>query len=221
MKLEGIKAVTFDVGGTLINPWPSVGDIYSEVAAEFGVDARPEFINVGFKEAWKSLHNFDYTQKRWFEIVRQSFREQGAELPDEFFPAVYQRFADPEVWIVFGDVLHTLDELAARDLKLGIISNWDERLIPLLEALGLRKYFEGVFVSCNTGFTKPSPVIFEHALRWLKTEPAHALHIGDSEKEDLLGARACGMQSLLLRRGRTVDSEEQIGTLKSVSSMLA
>ncbi len=220
MKLEGITAVTFDVGGTLINPWPSVGDIYSEVAAEFGVKGRPELINSGFKEAWKSLHNFDYSQERWFEIVRQSFREQGAELPDEFFPAVYRRFADPEVWIVFGDVLHTLDELAARDLKLAIISNWDERLIPLLDALGLKKYFEGIFVSCNTGFTKPSPIIFEHALRWLKTEPANALHIGDSEKEDLAGARAIGMKSLLLQRGQMVTSEDHIGTLKSIPSLI-
>ncbi len=34
-----IRAVTFDVGGTLIEPWPSVGHVYAEVAARHGVAA--------------------------------------------------------------------------------------------------------------------------------------------------------------------------------------
>lgn len=221
MSTKHLKAVTFDVGGTLINPWPSVGHVYAEVAERFGIAVRPEAINAGFNDAWKSRHNFDYSREGWFEIVRQSFREEGGELPPEFFPAVYRRFADPEVWIVFGDVLHTLEELAARDLKLAIISNWDERLIPLLTALGLRQYFEGVFVSCNVGFTKPSPVIFEHAVRWLKVRPGETLHVGDSEHEDVRGARTCRMQSLWLRRGKTVDGPDQISTLKALLPLLA
>jgi len=215
-ELSGIEAVTFDVGGTLINPWPSVGDVYVEVAARFGVEASPEFINWNFKDAWKSRHNFDYSQEAWFEIVRRSFGVQGAELPDEFFPAVYERFAQPDVWIVYGDVVRTLEDLAARELKLGIISNWDDRLIPLLERLGLRKYFDTLIVSCNVGFTKPSPVIFDQATRWLKVRPEHCLHVGDSPAEDIEGAAAAGFHTRQIARGRRLQGPNQIGTLLDV-----
>ena len=217
---EGIEAVTFDVGGTLINPWPSVGDIYVEVANQFGVEASPDFINWNFKDAWKSRHNFDYTQEAWFDIVRESFGVQGAELPDEFFPAVYQRFAEPDVWIVFGDVVRTLEDLAARELKLGIVSNWDDRLIPLLDRLGLKKYFDSIIVSCNVGFTKPSPVIFEQAIRWLKVEPQQMLHIGDSPKEDGEGAKTAGVNCRLVARGRKIAQENEISSLLDVPKLV-
>ncbi len=220
-ELTGIEAVTFDVGGTLINPWPSVGDVYVEVAAEFGVEASPEFINWNFKDAWKSAHNFDYTQESWFDVVRQSFGMYGAELPEEFFPAVYERFAQPDVWIVYGDVVRTLEDLAASEVKLGIISNWDDRLIPLLERLGLKKYFDTIIVSCNVGFTKPSPVIFEQAVRWLKVRPENLLHVGDSPKEDIEGAKAAGFHTRQIARGRRALGEEQIGTLLNVLKILS
>ena len=217
---QGIQAVTFDVGGTLINPWPSVGHIYAEVAEEFGIEAIPDFINLGFKDAWKSRHNFDYSQEGWFDIVRESFREQGSILPDEFFPEVYQRFARADVWIVFGDVLRTLDELAHRDLQLAVISNWDDRLIPLLAELGLKSRFEEIFVSCNVGFNKPSPVIFEQAIRWLKVDPNQVLHVGDSQVEDYEGATRCGMQSVMVARGRRSTELHQIGTLTELTKLL-
>ena len=40
--METVEAITLDVGGTLIEPWPSVGHIYAEVAARHGVQAEPE-----------------------------------------------------------------------------------------------------------------------------------------------------------------------------------
>ena len=66
-----------------------------------------------------------------------------------------------------------LNALAAMDINLGIVSNWDERLRPLLEKLGLSKYFQAVIVSCEVAFTKPSPVIFEQAARMLGEAPEH------------------------------------------------
>ena len=222
MKIEDgdIRAVTFDVGGTLINPWPSVGHVYVEVAREFGVEAEPDFINWRFKDARKSAHNFDYSRTAWFEIVRESFGIEGAELPDEFFPRVYERFADPDVWIVYGDVMGTLEELAARELKLAVISNWDDRLIPLLERLGLTRYFDTIVASCNVGFTKPSPVIFEQALRWLKVRPEQVLHVGDSPIEDCQGARNAGMHARLIARGRFTKAVDDLSSLREVLDLL-
>ena len=50
--MESIKAITFDVGGTLIEPWPSVGHAYAEVAARHGVTVEPDEVTSRFVKAW-------------------------------------------------------------------------------------------------------------------------------------------------------------------------
>jgi putative hydrolase of the HAD superfamily len=85
-------------------------------------------------------------------------------------------------------------------VRLAVISNWDERLEPLLKKLGLHSYFEAIVISCDVGFTKPSPVIYGHALRRLGLPPEAVLHVGDSAREDVEGARAAGMRAQLVNR---------------------
>src|SRR5262245_44047237 len=137
-ELGGIRAVTFDVGGTLIEPWPSVGHVYATVAAEFGISGiAPEQLNRGFVQAWKARQSFDYSREAWRELVDQSFAGLTPHPPEEAcFNAIYERFAQTDVWRVFDDVLPTLKALRASGLKVAAISNWDERLRPLLGLLG-------------------------------------------------------------------------------------
>ncbi len=212
-----IQAVSFDVGGTLIEPWPSVGHIYADVAARHGVKApAPETLNRQFAAAWRAKQNFDYSQPAWFALVRQTFGDQAAVLPEELFPDLYQHFAEPAVWRVHEDVWPTLENLSRRGLRLAVISNWDERLRPLLAALKLDAYFETIIVSCEIGFTKPSPVIFELAVRKLGLSPAAVLHVGDSAREDVEGARAAGLQAVLLDRHGVTQAGEQIVSLREL-----
>ena len=198
--LGHIRAVSFDVGGTLVEPWPSVGHLYAEVAARHGVSAEPEELNRGFAAAWRAKGRFNYTQAEWFALVRQAFGARAAQLPEEFFPAVYRRFAEADAWRLHDDVLPALDHLAGRGIPLAAVSNWDERLHELLAALKLRPYFDAVIVSCDAGFTKPSPVPFELALRRLGVPASALLHVGDSASEDVAGAHAAGAEALLLER---------------------
>src|SRR5262245_41287816 len=107
--LNGIKAITFDVGGTLIEPWPSVGHVYADVAARHGLkNIAPDSLNVRFKSAWQACRDFDYSRSGWEELVNQTFR---GLIPGErvhFFPDLYDRFAEPDAWRVFEDVRPTL-----------------------------------------------------------------------------------------------------------------
>ena len=96
---------------------------------------------------------------------------------------------------------------------LGIISNWDERLTGLLERLDLQKYFEVVIISCEAGFSKPSPVIFEHAARKLGLAPEFILHVGDDPEEDVAGAKRAGFEARLIDRG---SGEKREGRVKSL-----
>ena len=81
-----------------------------------------------------------------------------------------------------------------------MVSNWDERLPPLLDDLGLGRRFDAVVYSAAVGVEKPDPRIFLHALERLGVEPEDAVHVGDSAREDVEGALAAGMEALHLVR---------------------
>jgi putative hydrolase of the HAD superfamily len=200
---QPITAVTFDAGGTLIEPWPSVGHIYARVAARHGIrGVSPEQLNQRFRIVWRQLRNFDYSRRAWQRVVKETFHGVSTFAPGrDCFEDLYRRFAQPDVWRIFRDVLPALEALAARGIRLGIISNWDERLRPLIGRLGLRSYFHEIIVSAEAGVTKPSPRIFELAARRLRVPRASVLHVGDSPSLDFRAARAAGLNSLLLRRG--------------------
>jgi putative hydrolase of the HAD superfamily len=220
LEIGRIEAVTFDAGGTLIEPQPSVGAVYADVAARFGVTGlSPEKLDGRFAHVWRDKKDFDYSRRAWFELVRETFAERAAELPDVFFPSLYQRFAEPDVWRVYDDVIPVLENLAARGLRLGVVSNWDERLRPLLHTLKLDRYFDVMIISCEVAFTKPSPVIFEHASRKIGASPQGILHIGDSVHEDFEGARLADMPSFLLRR-KGPSTLHQIASLLEIEPRL-
>jgi REG-2-like HAD superfamily hydrolase len=195
-------AMTFDVGGTLIEPWPSVGHIYAEVAARHGGKGiSVETLNRRFGAAWPTLRNFNHTRAEWAALVTATFGSLLNGPPSEAcFDELYARFAEPSAWRVFEDVQEALERLASGGLKLGIISNWDERLRPLLRDLKLDDYFEVILISQEIGFTKPSRVIFELAAEKLALPPESILHVGDSLELDAQGARAAGFQAALLDR---------------------
>jgi putative hydrolase of the HAD superfamily len=216
-----IQAVTFDVGGTLIRPWPSVGHVYAEVAARHGLESvPPEALNRQFSAAWRALKTFNHGREEWAALVDQTFAGLSVEPPSQtFFPELYDRFREPEAWQVFEDVVPMLNELAALGINLGIVSNWDDRLGPLLEHLKLNKYFEAIIVSCDVGFTKPSPVIFEQAAKKLGVPPGLILHVGDSLDTDVAGAKAAGFEAVLVDRALREDEAGRIRSLRRLEGM--
>lgn len=198
-----VQAVTFDVGGTLMEPWPSVGHVYAEVAARHGVgNVSADFLETRFREAWRALKHFNHARAGWQELVDEVFRGLAAAPPSAtFFPELYELFAQPETWHVFDDVRPTLNALAARGLRLGVISNWDERLRPLLRRLRLENFFEVIVISCEAGAAKPARVLFEQAASGFGLLPGSILHVGDSLENDMRGAQAAGFQALHVHRG--------------------
>ena len=217
-----IQAVTFDVGGTLIEPWPSVGQVYADVARSHGVKTiSADELNVRFKTIWRASHGFDYTRAGWEELVNQTFR---GLLPDcervGFFPELYERFAEAAAWRVFEDVLPTLDALAPLGIRLGVISNWDERLRPLLRKLGLQDRFESLIVSCEAGYPKPASLIFARAAAAFELPATAILHVGDSFEMDVEGARSAGFRALHLRRDRAETGVDEMRSLAELPAWI-
>ncbi len=211
---RSIRAVTFDVGGTLLAPHPSVGTLYARASAAFSTSSiSSDLLDARFRDAWSGAQPFLHCRENWEKLVDEVFAGLLEHPPSRtFFPDLYTEFGRASAWRLFEDVLPTLDALAAEGFDLGIISNWDDRLRPLLRELRVDRYFNCVVISCETGFAKPSPVVFEEALRQLGHPAAAVLHIGDSLHEDFGGATGAGLPALHLRRDAT-SQEHQIQSL--------
>ena len=220
--LPDIQALTFDVGGTLMEPWPSVGHIYAEVAARYGHEnLQPEKLNQQFAAAWQSKRNFDHSRDAWFDLVQKTFEGLIPRSAREFFDELYARFACADAWRVFDDVRPALEVLRDRGFKLGAISNWDERLRPLLEQLRLEQYFKAIVISFETGVAKPATEIFQRAAFLLGQPPRRILHVGDSLTEDVLGAQSARFQTLLLSRKISPSPLPAIASLAELERLLA
>ena len=219
LKPTRIEAVTFDAGGTLIEPWPSVGAVYAEVARKFGLECSGERLTAQFKDAWTLQTAFRYTREEWAAMVRHSFAGM-ADVSDRLFDAIYERFSEPRSWLIYDDVIPTLQKLEDLGVKLAVVSNWDERLEPLLEQLGLATYFDVIVVSSLVGAHKPDERIFRHAAAELALSPEKILHVGDSWREDVEGARGAGAQAIRIRRSG-VEREGDVSTLIKVTEEFA
>lgn len=219
-KLHDIQAITFDVGGTLIEPWPSVGQVYATVAEEHGVgDLSPDELNERFVSAWRKLGGHAESKEDWASIVDATFAGLASfPNPASFFESLYERFAEPRSWRVFEDVLPTLEALRVRGVRLGILSNWDDRLRPLLSRLGLAEPFEAVVISCEVRYRKPEPEIFQHAAQALSLPIGAVLHVGDSEEQDAVAARAAGMNAVGIDRSHDAARPSWI---RSLTELLA
>jgi putative hydrolase of the HAD superfamily len=137
----------------------------------------------------------------WREFLgRVRLRLDGGPLSEDAFGRLAAHFRGPGAWMVFPDVLPTLEALAARGLPLAVVSNWDSDLPRVLDRTGLAGYFRTVSVSAIEATGKPEPEIFRRTCARLSVQAAEVLHVGDSLREDFEGARGAGLTALLLDR---------------------
>jgi putative hydrolase of the HAD superfamily len=98
-----------------------------------------------------------------------------------------------------------------------VVSNWDVSLNDVLAGLELAALLDGVVTSAQAGARKPAPEIFQRALTLAGVEARDALHVGDSVAEDVAGARAAGIEPVLIRR----DGEPGPPGVRTIASLAA
>lgn len=207
------KAIFFDATDTLIYLPRSVGEHYRDLALPFGADLDAQALDRAFRRAWKESPTRvafgrsrpDDDKEWWRSLV---FRVLDSTLPTEqtagfpkqaYFEKLYDHFAEPGVWALFPEVHEVLQALRGRGFELGVVSNFDRRLRPVLDHLALTAYFRRIIISSEVGADKPDPAIFQHALDAFGVAASEALHVGDDPKRDW-GAEAVGMTVFKLDR---------------------
>jgi len=120
----------------------------------------------------------------------------------------------------FEDAPVALEDLRALGLRLVVVSNWDASLPDTLESVGLLKLVDDVVFSASVGVAKPDPRVFETALERSGLAPGEVLHVGDSPKNDIQGARAAGIRAILLDRSGE-SAPDRIASLAELPALLS
>lgn len=206
------RAVFFDVGNTLIYPYPSVSEVCRSVLEDAGhsrelaqIEAYMPLVDEYYEDRYREDDTFwtdeGETARIWVGMYSLLCRGLGIdEDADALALRVYDRFGDPGHWALYEDVRPALERLREAGCRLGIISNWDRRLSDLVEGLGLGELLDGVICSATVGLHKPDPRIFELACATLDVSPHDSVHVGDHHYADVIGAEAVGMRAVLIDR---------------------
>jgi len=224
----------FDVGETLVGPHESYGAVYHRVLADLGYRFESARLERGIRATAAEMsglvppgedrfgHFAGGELEYWRRFVagvlrRTAGRDIEAALLDRALDALGEAFGRTAAWRVYDDVVPALDALRRAGVRLGIVSNWDSRLPRLLERLGLADYFETVGVSHLERVEKPDPRLFHRVLDRLGVAARDALHVGNLAELDVAGARAAGIDGVLIDRERgAAGRPATIGDLREV-----
>jgi putative hydrolase of the HAD superfamily len=205
-----IRLILFDAAGTLFHLPRGVGWHYREVARRHGAEIDEAALNGAFRAAWKATPRPVETRAPRRDDDRAWWRTMVFRVLDEcgvggqmdrasYFEELWSEFVTPGVWELYPETRDVLSALAGR-FRLGVVSNFDSRLRRILPQLGIAEFFEELVISSDVGADKPSPHIFEEALRRFAVRPDEVMHVGDDPLADWSGARDAGLQVFELRR---------------------
>jgi putative hydrolase of the HAD superfamily len=204
-----LKAVFFDMGGTLERFWYTPEDRLQatpgmrKLLASAGIDLDLndaelcDVISTGERRYhdWSIDTNEELAPARvWTEFILTGYpvdqvklASAAEELTIYFERHFYQRELRPEVPSV-------LESIRRMDLKIGLISNVCSRgFVPVtLDQYGIRKYFTPMVLSSEYGRRKPDPAIFHYAARLANVPTSGCIYIGDRIARDIIGAHKAG-----------------------------
>ncbi len=218
-----IRAVSFDVWGTLLDVRKIFGVIVAEVSriSNTGIN--------GVENIFLSVYNNVKDMRRYsdidgFEIVLLSRRMLADKLGvdvERISIAIENAFntVNPKD-LLFNDTLTSLDILKRLGFRIGIIGNtvfWGSIYARrMLRETGIARYMEIQVFSDELRIQKPDRRIFLEFCRKLGAKPYEVVHVGDSVVEDVGGALAAGMKAIYIDRDGTSITSGRYIAMKSI-----
>jgi putative hydrolase of the HAD superfamily len=224
-----VKAVFFDVDFTLIYPGPTFqAEGYEQFCRRHGISIdRRRFPDAVL--AASSILNDEqdhiYDADIFVRYTRRIIEAMGGagERLTACAEEIYAEWAACQHFFLYDDVTPALRELAARDLKVGLISNSHRCLASFQQHFALDGLIAAAVSSSEHGYMKPHPSIFEAALKLVGAAAAESMMVGDSFPHDIEGARRVGMHGVLVHRSATPPSAvpPDVAVIRDLSELSA
>ena len=206
------------------SPWGH----YSRVGMTHGIPITAAQLEKVYLPTWRAhkaaLPHYGLqtglTPKKWWkDFISKVFISAGfhgsQEKLDDVKDDIWQQFSDGSCWEVLPDSHATLAELKRRDVKLGVVSNLDERLQLNLIALNLIKYFDFIVTTAETKTSKPDPAMFQAAVDLSGVVAMETGHVGDDVHEDYWAAKDFGFSAFIVDRERKLSEDKLINVDKT------
>ena len=207
-----IKAIFFDLDGTLRHSVPEGGQVFTAYVVSLGLPVSEEDRLRAVRwehNYWASsvdlrddllAHSPD-TDNFWIEYSRRRLIALGAS-PTQAAELAAQASAHmgemykPES-IVPEDVRRTLPLLQQEGYIMAVVSNREKPFQDTLDSHGLSEFFPYSLAGGEVNSYKPDPGIFEHALKRMNVTAPETVYVGDNYYADVVGARRAGLQPVL------------------------
>ena len=217
------RAVLLDALGTLLELEPPAPRLVDELRAR-GVQVTRDEAERAIREeiGYYRAHHDEAGDRagladlraRCTEVLRRALPERARAVGD-----LQRALLAALRFRPYPEVRDALAALRADGARLVVVSNWDVSLHDALDATGLAPLVDGAISSAEAGAAKPDPAIFAAALRIAGVGAGDAVHVGDSPEADVAGARAAGIEPVLIVRdgGAPPAGVRTIASLSSLS----
>ena len=187
-----IRAVLFDLDGTLIDSAPDLGAAADQMRVARGLPSLP-------LDRYRPMAG---AGARGMLGVAFGITPDHADFPalrEEFFRTYEQRMTHST--FAFEGVAQLLAQLVARGLAWGVVTNKSMRFTgPLTAAMPLFATAGAIVGGDSTPHSKPHPEPLFEAARRLRLAPSHCVFVGDDER-DVQAGRAAGMATVAATYG--------------------
>lgn len=196
-----IRAILFDMGGTLDGDGQHWLERFLALYESFGMDLTRDSIRCAFDEAERksgsdeTIATADLAQMiqlhvKW-QLAHLGLKDSGLErhLVEGFIAPVRKAAAENT---------QLLASLVERGFELGVVSNGCGNVAQLCADFGYTPFLSVIVDSRRVGLFKPDSAIFLHAVGKMGGDPAKTMMVGDSFERDVVPAKTAGLKTAWL-----------------------
>ncbi len=207
-----IKAVFFDLDGTLRHSVPTGGEVFTDYVITLGLHVNEEAKIRAMR--WEHLYwasspdlrddliaHSGESENFWIEYSRRRLVALGAsaEWAISYAPKVSMHMGSeykPES-VTPDDVRRALAQLKQAGYRMAVLSNRDKPFQETLDTHNISEFFDFSFAGGEVSAYKPDPEFFEHALKRAGVTAQEAVYVGDNYFADVVGSRRAGLTPVL------------------------
>ena len=187
-----IRAVLFDLDGTLIDSAPDLGAAADKMRQDRGMSSLPQ-------SSYRPMAGAGARGMIGVAFGMTPDHADFASMKEEFFQN-YERSMTQNTY-VFDGIAELIAHLDAKNLLWGVVTNKSARFTdPLTRAMPLFDTAKAIVSGDTTPYAKPHPEPLFEAARRLAIDPGHCLYVGDDER-DIVAGLAAGMMTVAATYG--------------------